>query len=129
MTTIVRAVSPWYRASHRACTCRPRASQRQSIRGGQCPKQDNSATGGGFAPFLFGAVSISVILAPLFNTSGGSILLAMLFHSQLNNPLWPDAQPHDTVVFAAVAALVTAVHRKSMFSRTGATRVIPMSTT
>lgn len=83
----------------------------------------------GFTPFLLGAVSISVILTPLFNTSGGSILLAMLFHFQLNNPLWPDAQPHDTIVFVTVAAIVTALHRKSMFSRTGVTRVIPMSTT
>jgi len=40
-----------------------------------------------FSPFVIGAVAISVILTPLFNASGGSIFLAMLFHFQLNNPL------------------------------------------
>lgn len=79
-----------------------------------------------FTPFLLGAVSISVILTPLFNTSGGSILLAMLFHFQLNNPLWPDAQPHDTMVFVAAAVLVTLLNRKTMFSHAAAiTSVIP----
>ncbi len=44
-----------------------------------------------FTPFVVGAVAISLILTPLFNASGGSILLSMMFHFQLNNPLWPDA--------------------------------------
>ncbi len=80
----------------------------------------------GFTPFLLGAISISVILAPLFNSSGGSILLAMLFHFQLNNPLWPDAQPHDTIVFVTAAALVTFLNRRAMFSNgTAITSVIP----
>ena len=79
-----------------------------------------------FSPFVIGAISISVILTPLFNKSGGSILLAMLFHFQLNNPLWPDAQPHDSAVFAAVAVAVALLNRRSMFSRVGAvTRIIP----
>jgi hypothetical protein len=50
------------------------------------------------APFGAGAIAIaiaiSVILTPIFNASGGSVLLAMLFHFQLNNPLWPDGWPH-----------------------------------
>ena len=33
-----------------------------------------------FSPFVVGVIAISVILTPLFNASGGSILLAMLFH-------------------------------------------------
>jgi len=79
-----------------------------------------------FSPFVIGAIAISVILTPLFNASGGSILLAMLFHFQLNNPLWPDAQPHDSAVFAAVALVVTWMNRKAMFSRDSAIqRVIP----
>lgn len=80
----------------------------------------------GFTPFVVGAVAISVTLTPLFNASGGSILLAMLFHFQLNNPLWPDAQPFDSAVFAAVAVMVTLVNRKAMLSRELAIqRVIP----
>jgi hypothetical protein len=79
-----------------------------------------------FSPFVIGAMAISVILTPLFNASGGSILLAMLFHFQLNNPLWPDAQPYDSAVFAAVALVVTLMNRKAMFSRDSAIqRVIP----
>jgi len=79
-----------------------------------------------FSPFVVGAIAISVILTPLFNASGGSILLAMLFHFQLNNPLWPDAQPYDSAVFAAVAVVVTLLNRKAVFSRDSAVqRVIP----
>lgn len=81
-----------------------------------------------FSPFVLGAMAISVILTPLFNASGGSIALAMLFHFQLNNPLWPDAQPLDSAVFAGVAVIVTLLNRKTVFSRAAAvTRVIPAS--
>lgn len=81
-----------------------------------------------FSPFVLGAVAISVILTPMFNASGGSILLAALFHFQLNNPLWPDAQPLDSLVFAAVAVIVIVLNRKALFSRAHAvTRVIPPS--
>jgi uncharacterized protein len=79
-----------------------------------------------FSPFVVGAIAISVILTPLFNSSGGSILFAVLFHFQLNNPLWPDAQPHDSAVFLVVAIIVALLNRRTMFSRTaGVTRVIP----
>lgn len=79
-----------------------------------------------FTPFLLGAVSLSVILTPLFNASRGSILLAALFHFQMNNPLWPDAQPYDTVFFVAAALGAVWIHRKTMFTRAGAvTDVIP----
>lgn len=80
----------------------------------------------GFTPFLIGATATSVIVTPLFNASGGSVLLAVLFHFQLNNPLWPDAQPYDTIVFVAAAMAVVALNRTTMFTRTGAvTRVVP----
>ncbi len=50
----------------------------------------------------------------------------MLFHYQLINPLWPDAQPYDIYFFVAVAVLVTWVNRDTMFTRSGAvTEVIP----
>jgi len=79
-----------------------------------------------FSPFVVGAIAISVILTPLFNASGGSILLAMLFHFQLSNPLWPDAQPYDSAMFGAVAVVVTLMNRKAVFSRDSAVqRVIP----
>ncbi len=48
-----------------------------------------------FTPFLAGAVAVSVIVTPLFNSACGSIPWAALFHFRLDNPLRPDAQPYD----------------------------------
>jgi uncharacterized protein len=73
-----------------------------------------------FTPFLVGSVAISLIVTPLFNASRGSILLPMLFHFQLNNPILPDAQPYDTFFFVAAAVGVVWVNRKAMFRKTGA---------
>lgn len=81
--------------------------------------------GWSFMPFFVGAVSLSLIVTPLFNASGGSILLAALFHWQLVNPLWPDAQPHDIPLFAAAAAATVWLHRDTMFAGGGATEVVP----
>ena len=50
----------------------------------------------------------------------------MLYHFQLNNPAWPDAQPWDTWFFVAVALVVVWLHRDTMFSRDVAiTEVVP----
>jgi len=79
-----------------------------------------------FTPFLIGSVCLSVLVTPMFNASHGSILLAALHHFQINNPLWPDAQPYDTIVFVAAALLVVALNRKTLFVKAGAiTTVIP----
>lgn len=78
----------------------------------------------GFAPFFIGSVAASVILTPLFNQSRGSILLAMLFHYQLINPLWPDAQPYDIPLFVAVAVVATWLNRRTLFTREGAVTVV-----
>jgi uncharacterized protein len=74
----------------------------------------------GFTPFFIGSVAISLILTPLFNSSRGSILLPALYHFQLNNPLWPDAQPYDTVFFVLAAIIVVWLNRETMFKRDGA---------
>jgi membrane protease YdiL (CAAX protease family) len=77
-------------------------------------------------PFLMGTVALSVIVTPLFNSSRGSILLPAVFHLQLINPLWPDAQPYDTYLFVVVAAVVVWLNRDAMFSLQGAvTDVLP----
>jgi membrane protease YdiL (CAAX protease family) len=70
-------------------------------------------------PFLLGVVAISVILTALFNASRGSLLVAVIFHAQMNGPAWPDAQPWDMYLFAVVAAVVVLVNRKAMLSRAG----------
>ncbi len=79
-----------------------------------------------FAPFFIGSVAVSVILTSIFNASGGSILLAALFHFQLNNPIWPDAQPYDMYLFALCALAVVWFDRRRMLSREGAvSEVVP----
>ena len=76
-------------------------------------------------PFFLGVVAISVILAAMFNASRGSLLVAVLFHAQMNGPAWPDAQPWDMYLFVVVAVVVVLVNRKAMLSRAaGATAVL-----
>jgi CAAX protease family protein len=79
-----------------------------------------------FTPFFVGAVAVSVIVTQLFNASRGSILLPALFHFQLINPIWPDAQPFDTLFFVAATVFVVWFNRKDMLSRErGVTEVMP----
>jgi membrane protease YdiL (CAAX protease family) len=76
-------------------------------------------------PFLLGVVAMSVILTAMFNSSRGSLLVAVLFHAQMNGPAWPDAQPWDEYIFVLVAIVVVVVNRKAMLSRhAGATAVL-----
>jgi len=70
-----------------------------------------------FAPFFVGTIAISFIATSLFNASRGSILIAAVFHFQLMNPIWPDAQPYDTYLLAGIAALVLFLDRETMFGR------------
>ncbi len=79
-----------------------------------------------FLPFLVGNITLAVLVTPLFNRTGGSLLWPMLFHWQLILPVWPDAQPYDTWVFLAVAVVVVWWDREAMLRREGAvTEVVP----
>ncbi|MCW8932867.1 MAG: CPBP family intramembrane metalloprotease [Gammaproteobacteria bacterium] len=79
-----------------------------------------------FIPFFVGSISVSVIVTALFNKSHGSILLPVIFHFQLNNPLWPDAQPYDMYAFVIAAVLVVWFNRNVMFNKDSAmVEVIP----
>lgn len=79
-----------------------------------------------FLPFFIGNVMLAVLITPLFNASRGSLLLPILFHWQLINPFWPDAQPWDTLLLCVLALIVVCWHRGTMFSRQGAvTEVLP----
>jgi uncharacterized protein len=73
-------------------------------------------SGWALGPFVLGLVAVSVILTAMFNASRGSLLIAFLFHAQLNGP-WPDAQPWDMYLFALAAIVVVVVNRKTMLSR------------
>lgn len=76
-------------------------------------------------PFFAGLIALSVILTPMFNAARGSLLIAALFHFQLNNPIWPDAQPWDSVLFVAAAVVIVVLNRRALFDRsTGVTTVL-----
>ena len=49
----------------------------------------------------------------------------MLFHFQMNNPAWPEAQPWENYLFALVALLIVVFARRSMLqSDTAVTEVL-----
>ena len=73
-----------------------------------------------FLPFFVGNITLAVLVTPIFNRSRGSLLWPMLFHWQLINPFWPDAQPHDTWIFVAVTVVVVWWNRDTLFIRQGA---------
>lgn len=82
-----------------------------------------------FAPYFIGVLAITVILTPMFNAARGSILIAAIFHYQMNGPLWPDAQPWDSIIFAAVAVVLVLTNRRAMLTREEAvTDVLPPAT-
>ncbi|WP_366656520.1 CPBP family intramembrane glutamic endopeptidase [Fodinicurvata sp. EGI_FJ10296] len=79
-----------------------------------------------FLPFFVGNVVLAVLVTPIFNRARGSLLWPMLFHWQLINPFWPDAQPWDTIILVGVAAIVVWWNRDTMFTRKGAvTEAVP----
>ena len=47
----------------------------------------------------------------------GSLLIAALFHLQMNGPAWPDAQPWENYVFAIAAVAVVLLNWKAMLTR------------
>jgi membrane protease YdiL (CAAX protease family) len=73
-----------------------------------------------FLPFAFGGIAGSMIITALFNQSRGSILLPALIHFQLNNPIWPDAQPWDNLFIVLCAIVIVWLNRHTMFKREGA---------
>lgn len=79
-----------------------------------------------FLPFFIGNITLAVLVTPIFNSARGSLLWPMLFHWQLINPFWPDAQPWDTWILVAVAVVVIWWNRDTMFTRDSAvTEIMP----
>jgi membrane protease YdiL (CAAX protease family) len=78
-----------------------------------------------FGPFFIGLIAITVIMTPLFNASRGSLLIAILYHLNIMNPIFPDAQPWDSFLLAIVAAVIVFINRGQMFQRgAGVTEVL-----
>src|SRR5512132_3500788 len=69
-----------------------------------------------FGPYVLGVLALAVIVTPMFNAARGSILIPILFHLQMNLPIWPEAQPWENYLFGAVAVIIV-VERKSMLHR------------
>ena len=69
-----------------------------------------------FGPYFLGVVALSVIVTALFNASRGSLLVAALFHFQMMNPIFPEAQPWANLVMA-LAALLIVVRNPGMMLR------------
>ena len=78
-----------------------------------------------FLPFFLGTMSIAMIMTVMFNATNGSLLLPVLMHFQLNNPITPDGQPFDAIAFLALAAALVWWRGAAMFRRTGNTVVVP----
>lgn len=53
----------------------------------------------------------------MFNAARGSILVAALFHFQLNGPAWPEVQPWENYLFAIAAVVIVLLNRKAMLTR------------
>ncbi len=67
---------------------------------------------------VFGEISMSNPLTLL-------AVYAVLYHFQMMNPLWPDAQPWDNLMFVGVAVIVVWLNRRSMFRRgEGVTEIV-----
>lgn len=78
-----------------------------------------------FGPFFLGLIAIAVILTPLFNASRGSLLIAIFYHLNIMNPIFPDAQPWDSYLLAIVAVVIVFINRREMFQRgSGVTEVL-----
>jgi membrane protease YdiL (CAAX protease family) len=78
-----------------------------------------------FGPFFIGLIAVAMIMTPLFNAARGSLLIAILYHIQIMNPIFPDAQPWDNFLFAIVAVVVVFLNRHQMFQRgAGVTKVL-----
>ncbi len=73
-----------------------------------------------FGPYFFAVIAIYVILTPFFNAARGSLLVAYLFHFQMMNPLFPDAQPWDNLLWIGTALMVVVWKRHELLDRKSA---------
>jgi hypothetical protein len=68
-------------------------------------------------PFFAGAIALNIIIIPLFNNSRGSLLIAYLYHFQVMNPIFPDGQPWENLIFALTAVFIVVLNRRTMFKK------------
>jgi len=68
-------------------------------------------------PYIGGVIALNIIITPLFNASRGSLLIAYLWHFQMMNPIFPDTQPWDNLVFGIAAVVIVVLNRRTMFKK------------
>ena len=68
-----------------------------------------------FGPFFLGLIAITVIMTALFNASRGSLFIAIFYHLNIMNPIFPDAQPWDSYLLAIAAIIIVFLNRREMF--------------
>jgi len=73
-----------------------------------------------FGTFFVAALAVTVILTPMFNAARGSILIPVLYHWQLNNPLWPESEQWVTFVLTMAAVGIVLLNRRTMLCHDGA---------
>lgn len=77
-------------------------------------------------PFLIGVTAVGVVMAVVYNKTGGNLLLPILIHWQLNIAFWPEAQPWENYLNLVLALFLLWRHRDVMFARDrGLTTVVP----
>ena len=81
-----------------------------------------------FVPFFAGVVALSVILTPLFNASKRQLVDLCPLSFQMMNPIWPDAQPWDSLLIIIAAVVIVWVNRRNMFSRENTVTEVLMPT-
>jgi len=87
--------------------------------------QGTVQSGWSYTPFVAGTIAASVLMTGFVNAAGGSILVAALFHFQMNNPVFPDARPFDSVLLVVAACGLVVLQRGAMLGRgEGVTRVV-----
>jgi membrane protease YdiL (CAAX protease family) len=79
-----------------------------------------------FGPYVVGVLAITIILTPMFNAARGSLLIAALYHWQMNNPVWPESDRWYAFGFAVVAVVILLLNRRSMLTRDGAVTEVLM---
>ncbi|MCB9654617.1 MAG: CPBP family intramembrane metalloprotease [Deltaproteobacteria bacterium] len=77
-------------------------------------------SGWSFGPYFGAVIAVYVILTPFFNAARGSLLVAYLYHFQLMNPVFPDAQPWDNLLWIAIALVVVWLKRDALLDRESA---------
>ncbi len=76
------------------------------------------------APFVIGVTAVGVVMAVVYNRTGGNLLLPIVIHWQLNVAFWPEAQPWENYLNVALAIVLVWAHRDLMFSRRRAEHIV-----